>query len=321
MDPDIAEAIPKLAAAGVLDETKAAGLRRIALGKRVSVHDELRLLLYAGVLLVASGVGLLVRQNLERIGPTVVAVVLAIAAASCLVWVGAKASPFSRGESTTPHFAFDYLLLLGALLVAADLAYVELRFTPLGASWPWHLLLVAILYAGLGVRYDSKTLFSLSLATFAAWRGFSLAMFGRRLGREVDERIAVEAVVWGLAFVLLGVLLKRSRFKPHFEPVATHLGWLFAFLGPVYRLDSDLATAWAALLIGAGAGLAVFSYRGRRFWLFAMGVVAAHIGLSRWVVEAISPGGDTLFLVWLVLSGIAVVVGLGFVHRRLGAER
>jgi hypothetical protein len=41
----------------------------------------------------------------------------------------------------------------------------------LGPYWPWHLLVVASAYAALAFRFDSKTLFSLALTSFAAWRG------------------------------------------------------------------------------------------------------------------------------------------------------
>jgi hypothetical protein len=314
VDPDVAEAIPELARAGVLDEKEARKLSRIASGALVSVHEELRILLYGGVLLVASGVGLLVHRNLERIGPGIVALAIGLAAASCFAWVAKHAPAFSRGETAKPHLAFDYILLLGALLAAADLAYVEVNFTPLGASWTWHLLIVAIVYAGLGFRYDSVTLFSLALTTFAAWRGLALATVARRLGFGFDERAAVEAVVLGLAFVVLGTLLERAELKRHFEPAATHLGWLLVFVGPVLRLDSGSALVWALALLVSGAGVAVLAYRAHRFWLLAMGVVAAHIGLSRFVVEAVDD--FKLFLLWLIVSGLALVMGLGMVRRR-----
>ena len=35
------------------------------------------------------------------------------------------------------------------LLAAADLAYIEVQFTPLGPNWSWHLLIVALLTGSL----------------------------------------------------------------------------------------------------------------------------------------------------------------------------
>jgi hypothetical protein len=320
MDPDVAAAIPELERSGALQPAVAARLLRIAKGELVSVHAELRLLLYGGVLLVAAGAGLLVSEKLDRIGPTAVALAIGLAAAACLVWVARTAPPFSRDEVASPHFAFDYILLLGALLVAAELAYVEVSFTPLGADWTWHLLIVSILYAALAFRYDSRTLFSLSLTTFAAWRGVSLAVLAERFGHTFgSDRAVVEGVACGLAFVLVGEALERADFKHHFEPVAVHIGWLLVLLSQTVRLGSGAGRV--LLLLASGAVVAAIGYRGRRFWLLAMGVVAAHVALTYWIARNVLSSHIEPVLLWLVVSGLAIVVGLGAMHRRLREER
>src|SRR5204863_7957737 len=118
--------------------------------------------------------------NFERMGPLAIAGALAVAAAGCLFWVARRSAPFSWRESPAPHFAFEYLLLLGVLLVGADLAYVEAKFTPLGDAWPWHLFAAAVVAAFLSVRYDSRIVFSLALTTFAAWRGVWVMLLEKR---------------------------------------------------------------------------------------------------------------------------------------------
>src|ERR1700692_2684466 len=101
MNPDVVLAIPALVESGALPPAAAPRLLRIARGELVSVHAELRALLYAGVLLLTGGVGLLVRQNLDRIGPVAIATVLGLAAAAALAWVARGAAPFS-GEGGAP---------------------------------------------------------------------------------------------------------------------------------------------------------------------------------------------------------------------------
>src|SRR4051794_24452647 len=159
MNPDVADAIPRLVEAGVLPPDEAPRLLRVARGELLSVHGELRALLYAGVLLITGGVGLLVKENLDRIGPVAIAVGIGLAAAAALAWVIAKAPAFSWGPVPSPHLAFDYMLLLGVLLAGAELAYVEWKFTPLGAHWPWHLLLMALLAGVAAFRFDSRVIF------------------------------------------------------------------------------------------------------------------------------------------------------------------
>jgi hypothetical protein len=82
MNPDVADAIPRLAESGVLPPDAAPRLLRVARGELLSVHWELRALLYVGVLLVTGGVGLLVKENLDRIGPVAIAAGIGLAAAA-----------------------------------------------------------------------------------------------------------------------------------------------------------------------------------------------------------------------------------------------
>ena len=80
MNPDLARAIPEMTRAGILSEEKSALLLRIARGELISVHPEIRLLFYLGVLLTTAGAAILVKDNYHQIGPLAVAVVVGIGA-------------------------------------------------------------------------------------------------------------------------------------------------------------------------------------------------------------------------------------------------
>jgi len=317
MNPDVADAIPRLVERGLISADAAQRPGRAARGELVSVRAELQVALYCGVLLVIGGVSWLVRENLDRIGPATIAAAIALAAAGLFFWVARRAPAFTWGEQVAPHLAFDYLLLLAVLLVGADLAYIEWKFTPLGASWPWHLLLMSALAGALAVRYDSRTVFSLSLASFAAWRGVavSLAAAATTLFSR-STHVAWNALACGLLFVALGWALVRTRRKAHFEPVAAHLGWLLA-LGAMATLGGvpGYRTAWALLLLGVGVGLTWMALRQARFGLIALGVVGAYVGLCELVVRTIS---DELFTcAWFFWTALGVVVLLVVLQRRL----
>jgi hypothetical protein len=275
------------------------------------VHGELRLLAYVGVLLIMGGVGVLVKENLERIGPLGIAAALTVAAAACLFWVAQRAEPFSWGEAAPRHLGFDYVLLLGALLVGADLAYIEAQFTPLGDKWAWHLLLVAMLYGALAFRYDSRVLFSLALSTFAAWRGLSASTLG-------DAPLRANGFACGALFLLLGWGLLRAGRKAHFEPVAVHAGWVLILMALVAGLGEPHPTDyWYALLLTvAGGGLAALGFLGRRFSLFAMGVLGAYVGVSALVIQF---AGCASFY-WFAFSGFGLLAVLFLAHGRLKEE-
>jgi hypothetical protein len=325
-NPDVVLAIPALVESGALPPEQAPRLLRMARGELVSVRAELRALLYAGVLVATGGIGLLIQQNLQRIGPVAIAAGLGLAAAAALAWVFRVAPPFSWQEVPSPNLALDYVLLLGILLAAADLAYSETAFGLLGVHRSLHLLIVAGLAGLAACRFDSRLVFGLALTSFAAWRGISLALAqGSAVSRfPWNGALRANAIACGLLFAALGFGLARSGRKAHFEPVAVDLGWLLALGGLASGMfESGGAGApwaasgalWAGVLLLTGGGLAAFAYRTRRFPRFGYGVVAAYAGLTRLLFEGMhdeAPG-----CLWLGASSIALVAGLIAAHRRM----
>jgi hypothetical protein len=314
--------VEKLRAAGVVSPRGAARLARIARAELVSLRSELRLALYAGVLLVVAGVGVVVEQNLARLGALTIAASLTLAVAACFLWVARHAPRFTWGEGPAAHLAFDYILLLGVLLGASDLAFVEARWTPLGPAWPWHLLFVSLATALVAFRCDSRIVFSLSLTTFAAWRGVSVQLDERGIGRLLagSGRLRADAIVCALLFLLLGLLLLRTGRKAHFEPVATHLGWLL-LLGAVISgigIRSAVELVWTLALLVTGSALASGAARARRFALFAMGLVAAFVAVCA-LFHRLDPP-LVVAAAWYLLASLALLAGLAWVQRRLREE-
>jgi hypothetical protein len=316
VNPDVVSAVDELVRGGVLEGRAAVRFRRAASASLLSLSEELRALLWIGVFLITTGVGLLVRQNVDRIGPVVIAIAIGVAATACLGWVWRRVPARS--------FVFDSVLLLGALLAAADLAFIEVKFTPLGAHWPWHLLIVAAAYAALAFRFDSKTLFSLALTSFAAWRGVSIAGVATPWGGPVDsDRFLVEALGCGVLFLALGKVLERVRIKAHFEPVAAWLGWLLIVGALTMRLGIDDGRAvTAAALVGCGAVLAWFAWDERSLGRYALGVGAAAVGVGGWFVPMFdnNEDGAKLYLTVIVLLASAVIVLVLRAHRALGGS-
>jgi hypothetical protein len=315
--PEVAEAVVALRAAGVLTDGEGDRPGRVARGELVSVRAELRAALYLGVLLLVSGVGLFLKENVDRIGPSAIAGAVGLAAGSCLAWAWRKAAPPSWGEAAPAHAAFDYVLLLGALLAAADLAWVEAQTRLLGPAWPLHLLVVALFYGALAYRFDSRMLLSLALASFAAWRGLALSVAHASLGEGDVARLRWEALATGALFAAVGIAAARAGKKAHFEDVWVNAGALLVFGG----LLSGVFTApdwpgWLVALLLVAAAVAAAAYRWKRTLPFAQAVLAAYLGLMRAVFSGGGGGFEARFLLMAMLGGAALAT-IFFAHRRM----
>jgi hypothetical protein len=291
----------------------------------VSLYPELRLLSYAGVLLITSAAGLLVKQNYDRIGPIGIAVLIGLTAMGSLAWVVKNSPPFSWKETKSPAAVFDYVLMLGVLLAAADLAFIEVQFTPLGSAWPWHLLIVSLLMACAAVRFDSRAVFSLALSTFAAWRGVSVSLGGQALWWTKADSVRWNGIACGLIFIALASYLRRSGKKGHFQPVPLHLGWLlvlgalvsggFEYASVFYSPRSSWGAAYIALSFVASSGLAWHSFNKRRAALFSFGVFGLYIAFFQ-LVLALSRDG--IVIVFFAGAGAFVLAAcLWKAHRRM----
>jgi hypothetical protein len=156
----------EMRAAGVIDEGAAAQAAARERGAVFSVFEELRFVLYAAVASITGGLGLILKENLNRIGPVTLIAALLLAAGGC--YATALRTRLRGGTRTVGG---DYLLLLGALLVSADLGYAETQFHWLGSEWQWYLIILAAFHAFCAYALDSSLVLSVALASLAAWFG------------------------------------------------------------------------------------------------------------------------------------------------------
>jgi hypothetical protein len=322
MNPDVVSAIARLGRDNVLGSAQAALFDRVARRRLVSVRFEIRALLYAGVLLLTAGVGLLVKEHHQDIGPWAIAGGLGLAAAACLAWVIRKAAPFSWEEIPSPNVAFDYVLLLGLLLFASDLAYVEVEFTLLGPRWSHHLFIVGAVYLFAAYLWDSRTILGLALTTLAAWRGISISLLSGSLWRSDAGDLRANALAMGALYMAAAALAVLRKRKAHFEEVYANAG-LLLFLGALVSgvLGSRVNWAvWLAALLVVAVLVMWLSFRLGRSVYFVQGVVAAYIGLLRLLFEPFRHHVSSLPFLLAALLGSGMLALIFAVHRRMRAR-
>ncbi len=270
-----------------------------------SIQPELRAMAWAGVMLVASGVGIVIRKNIERIGPIALATALGVAAVACYAWVVWRRR---RGISS---FVEDSILLLGALLLSAGVAYIETRFHLFGPAWPRHFLVLALVHAIGAYAFDSRTLLSLSITALAAWLGIE-----QRPETVFDgsPETAVRALV--CAAIVFGWRLADARYRAArtFERVFEHFAANLALAaGLMLTFSDDTRPIGLLLTFAAAAGVMWHGYA-RNVEIFVIyAYVYALIALDVFVLDLIAGSGEEIYL---LVSSVAAVAGLIFIHGR-----
>lgn len=277
------------------------------------VAAELRTSLYGGVALVTAGIGLLLKKHLERIGPLTLVLLLALAAAACYL-------PAARARRAAPvrSAAADYLLLLGALLVSADVGYAEVQFHLLGERWSLYLLLLGAWHAATAYRLHSRLVLAVALASLAAWFGIQAGP-GSVLAHAWDtpqlgaRALACAATILG--WRALDARPSRAAFRPVFEQFAANL----AFWGALsWCLDTRLWPAGlAALLVLVAVSLRrALRARAELFAVYAVGYGA--LGLI-FLIARFS-GFGVLGVAQVLLVVLLAAALLRYLHARVQDE-
>jgi hypothetical protein len=300
-----------LHAEGVIDDATAVRALARDRGEVFSLNPELRATLYAGVLLVMSGVGIVLARNLERIGPLAIMLAIALAAVACSV-----PAVRARRAGRPLTVAADYLLLLAALLVSADLAYAERQFSLLGPLWSWHLLLLAIFHAAIAYAFASPLVLAASLAALAGWFGVGGTVGDVLLFSDSTPALGARALACAAVIAAWRYADRSARPQTLFSDVFDHFAANLAFWGTIAwcvdwpwlaaGLPLLAALAWASVRRGLDTGREAF---------LVYGIVYAAIGICAAVVPRLH-GMTASFSFVLVVVCIAAAT-LWQLRRRL----
>jgi hypothetical protein len=281
--------------------TPDAAAHRIARERRevVSVHAELRLLIWAGVMLIAGGVATLVAKHLDQLGP------VTIASGIGAVSIGCYASCLRRRRAMS--LVDDYVLLLAALLASSDVAYLEHHYHLLGNSWPRHFLFLAVLHGATAYLFRSRLVLTLSISALAAWIGVERG--------AIDDFASIETAVRALvcaAIVLAWRFVNRvEQFAATFEHAAANLGFWGALM---LTFQSDTRLAGCAVTLVFAVVAAVWGRRTRTdlfvIYAWVYGTIAIDVVVCHALHEVL------LAAVWLLASTIAAIAGIFMTRRR-----
>ena len=266
----------------------------------VPVGDELRTLAWLGVMLIATGVGIVVKKHFNEIGPLTIALVIATAAIACYAFAVWKQSSMR-----------DYIVLLGALLISADVGFIESQWHLLGSEWQRHFLLLAVVHAVAAYYFSNRAVLSLSIAALATWFGVE--------GREIFSSQTDFAL---RAFTCAAVLIawRFANRKPDFASLFEHTATNIAFWGSL-TLTVDEPTRYLGLLVTlVFAGLSILYGIKRRLELFVIyggvyALIALDIVICFWIGEPI------IAAFYVTISSVAAIVALFVIHARFHEKR
>ena len=319
MSPD--SIVSELGRQGILTPEQQSVITTAERQKPVSLHGELRSLLYLGITALSAGLGLLIYDNFEQIGHLSLLGGMAVGCGACLLYAWLHRPAWSTGPVSERSAFTDYALLLFCLLFLTLEGYAQYQYTVFGTRYGLATLLPALLFLPLAYRFDHRGVLGMALAALVSWVGVTV----RPLQLYLKTNFFAQSIVLSsiaLALVLIGgaLLLERRAVKPHFTytylTIAGNL-LLIALLGGLFNFTEQRLLYALALGVGCVA-FDLYARRERRisagraggsFLFLLMNAVYGYIGLTYLFFTYLHPTrwGDGVYYWYFILTGIGLV--------------
>lgn len=308
----------------LVSEQAVAAVKAHEQNKLISVHWDLRLMLYFGVLLFSTGLGLLLYKHVDTIGHVTLVTLAGLLSAGCFAYCLKKAPPYSNARVESPNVWFDYILLLGCLLMLAFVGYLQFMYHVFGTQWGLALFIPMLLLFVIAYSFDHLGVLSLAVTNLGAWLGVAVAplQLMNALTRD-DGAIILNGVGLGVLLHVLCVLSVRANIKAHFSFVYKNFGVHILFISLIAGMvnyDHYYLLWWLVLMVVAVYRV-VRSVTQSSFYYLVASVLYGYLGLSYVVVRLLfkmginGSGPVYTMLLYFIASGIALVMLLIHFNR------
>lgn len=249
--------------------------------KPFSIHWELRTILYLGVTLLTTGLGLLIYINIESIGHQSIVAGITVACLTCFGYCFKNIQPFSTREVKNDHPFYDYILLLGCLLFVILEGYIQFQYGIFGERYGLVTIIPALVYLAVAYRFDHRGILSMGITGLAAWLGIAVKPMDFFNINFESEELLVSALMLGLVLSLISYLSVKFDFKKHFSFIFLNFGVQLVFISSltaIFTLDYKIIFY---LILAATCVYAYFYARAEKsFYFLLLAAVYGYIGTT-----------------------------------------
>lgn len=294
-----------------------------------SIHWEIKTLLYLGVLLLSSGLGILIYKNIDTIGHQAILTFIAAVSVGSFYYCVKTKLPFSAAKVEAPNVYFDYALLLGCLTFVSFIAYLQFQYNVFGTRYGLATFFPMLVLFFSAYFFDHLGVLSLAITNLAAWIGITVTPSQLlRVNDFNSSTIIYSGLFLGALLIALAFVSKLKKWKHHFEFTYANFGIHVLFiscLSGMFHFDS-MYLVWFLLL----AALAFFSYtrsmQSKSFYFLVVTTLYTYVGISYVVIRLLESMGRSLDmgaiylgLLYFIASGVGLVLFLISSNRKIKA--
>jgi hypothetical protein len=246
-----------------------------------SVHNELKFLLYLSMLMFTSGIGILIYQNIDTIGHTVILGLLLLVTLICFYFCFKNHVGFKKEEAPFPNPLYDYLVLTAVILSCTFVGYLQFQYQTFGTHYGLATLVPTVISLFCAYYFDNKSVLSIGITGMAAYLGLSVDP------KHVFENEMIEntylsyiGLAFGLSLLLWVLYTTKINLKKHFNLVYLTFSLHLVCIACIVNLFQDLWLAFGVVLGITAYYFYNLSFQIRSISLFIFTVLYGYIGMN-----------------------------------------
>lgn len=295
-----------------------------------SVHWELKTLLYLGVMLLSTGLGILIYKNIDTIGHQVILLFIALVCAGSFAYCIKNKKPFSRERVSSSGSFFDYILLLGCLSMLSFLGYLQFQYQVFGVHYGMATLIPMLVLFAVAYSFDHLGILGLAITNLGLWMGVTVSPYSLLHGVFDGPTLIFTSLLLGLILLAAGYLSGRYNFKRHFKFSYLHFGLNISFIsllagyfiiGNGYS-ENNSGYIWLTGVFILGFFLFIDSFKDKSFYFMLLIILYLYIAVSTLAVRGmmtIHDDGNAIVMsfFYFIISAIALILLLINLNKKI----
>jgi hypothetical protein len=314
--------LEKLTEENIISDEQATQIKVSDSNQPFSIHWELRLLLYLGIMLLITGLGILVFKNIDTIGHNIIIGLIALVCLACFYYAFQYRKPFSWGEKEESTNLDDLALFGGCLAFLTLEGYLQYQYNLFGTQYSLTAILPAILFFFCAYYLDHRGVLSMAITALASWIGMTITPLQLLKNNDFNSQdMIITAILFGIILIIFGWVSIQKDLKKHFSFTYFLFGGNLTFIASLTGLfASDLKFIYEIIIVVLSY-LSITYARNKHSYLFLlMGVIYGYIALTYTALK-ILPSESFLYLLYFILSAVGIVLFLIKIKEIVGLKK
>ena len=250
-----------------------------------SLNAELKLFLYLSVLLFTSGIGILIYENIDKIGHIAILSLLLMVIAVCFYYCFKNSKGFHKSETSFEHPVLEYLVLAGNILTCIFIGYLQFQYKPFGEHYGLATLVPTIVSFFCAYYFDNKSVLTIGVTGLAAYVGLSVAPQDLLNSNDfyASQNLSYSAVILGVLFILWTIYSNRISLKTHFNLIFLTFALHIISIAAISNLSNYDTLTWMIFAVVMASSIYYFykaSYDNKSMSLYVFMIVYGYIGAN-----------------------------------------